>query len=634
MVYQSLVRRATELSSRSLSWTPTPAAWQAELDERRRQWLWMLGLDPLPERTDLQVTETGRLDRGDYQVEKIVLQPVPGCYIGANVYRPTEITEPLPAVVYVCGHAGRGKAWYQPHARWFGRHGYVCLILDTIEIGEHLKVGTHHGTFTEGWWHWISQGYSPGGVEVWYAMRVADYLQSRDDVDGSRLGITGNSGGGSISWYTGAADERFSVVVPSCQTGTMEQHIRDRTLDGHCDCAVWVNTLGWDLPDVGALIAPRNLLVASATEDAIWRPWANRDVLLRLRKLYRRLGIEERFDVVEDVMPHGYSPRTRCRLFSWFEQYLKGNLTPVTEDIDDAQNADEDLLAFPGGQPPADDRTPDIHTFFIPLPDPPAVTDAAAWQMHQQQAIARLKETTFRHVPTGREVPAYSARPRGWSGGRGYTSFDFEPEPGLSIRAWLVLPVEADAAVPVLVGAVREDCPRPTLARGTGLAAMPAGVGSGSVEVRATGNTAIGVGLDWFVKRAYPTLGCSLPERRLLDLLRGIDILREQPGVTDIAVYGRAETAPGAIYAALLDERITEVVLEEPVTTHWQAGPEFPNVLQVGDLPHNLALLCPRPITFVGAMPEAFGYVRDVYVQYGAGAQLRVIPELAEWAPA
>ena len=187
MVYDALVRQAEALSLRSMARVPSAAAWTAALDERRRQWLDMLGLDPLPERTDLRAVVTGRLERDRHVVEKLHFQPIPGCRIAANLYRPRCIERPLPAIVYVCGHAKRSKCHYQPHPRWFARHGYVCLILDAIQIGE--NGGFHHGTYSRDWWHWTSLGYTPAAVEVWAAMRAADYLQGRPDVNPDKLEI-------------------------------------------------------------------------------------------------------------------------------------------------------------------------------------------------------------------------------------------------------------------------------------------------------------------------------------------------------------------------------------------------------------------------------------------------------------
>lgn len=613
MLYHSLIARANELSSRARATPPEPEAWLAGLPARRRQWLDMLGLDPLPPRDDLQVTQTGLLDRGSYVIEKLHFQPLPGCYLGANLYRPAEVTAPLPGVVYVCGHARDGKAWYQPHARWFGEHGYVCLILDTIEIGE--SRGNHHGVYREGWWQWFSQGYSPAAVEVWYAMRAADLLQARPEVDGSRLGITGNSGGGSISWFTGAADERFGLVAPSCQTGTIEQHARDRTLDGHCDCTVWVNNLGWDLTDVAALIAPRALFVASATDDVLWRPWSNRELFGRVRAVYRALDLEARFGVVEDQIPHGYSPKTRTALFNAFEQHLKGVAAPAAEDIREERETVEDLWAFPGGQPPADDRTPDVHRFFLPLPHP----ERAA--LPPAERLASLRAWCFGTIPTRSTPPAYREIPHGSSPSHRYTRFDFETEPGLPLRAWLAEPAGATPGTPIVVAAAQPTARRTFRGQGTGLPTL-AGLATLTVEVRGTGDTSIGPGLEQFVRRLYPLLGQSLTDRQVHDLLRAIDLLTAARPDRPILCAGSGATSALALYAGLLEPTVAEVALAEPTPSHWSPeAPELCGILRYGDLPELATLLAPRPLTLVGPLPES----------WHAAGHTPTVPNWAEW---
>ncbi len=631
MVYTALTRRAVELSSRSLVDLPSAGRWLAALPHRRQEWLDMLGLWPEPPRTDLCVEMTGAIDRGDHVIEKLCFQPLPDVRITANLYRPSAAGGPLPAVVYVCGHSTTAKVHYQAHPRWFARHGYVALILDTIEVGE--GTGTHHGTYSHGYWHWFSQGYSPAAIEVWAAMRAADLLEARPEVDPDRLGLTGLSGGGAISWFAGAADERFRVVAPICQTGTAEQQIRERTLDGHCDCTTWVNTLGWDWPDVGALIAPRPLFVGSATEDAIWRPWSNREILLRLRKLYRLLDAEDRLAFVEDVIPHGYSEVIRLPLLAWFEQHLKDSAAPVTDDLDADDLPESELRVFAAGHPPEGDRIAEVDRLLVPLPEPPVLNGPAAVAAHRERTLAELRRRTFGHWPTSRETPAWQASPRGLSGDQRLLSFRFESEPGLALQAWLSEPRETGEPVPVLVGAVRAEARSPFCGQGTGCGALAPGIGRGSVEVRGTGDTSLGPGLEWFVRRAYPMLGQSLPERRTLDLLRGVDVLLAQGNVASVALYGFAETAPLAIYAALLEPRITELVLEQPVATHWAGGPEFCGVLRVGDLPQNLAALCPRPLTFVGQVPAGYEWTRSAYATAGAAERVRVISRTADWRP-
>jgi len=630
MVYESLIRRAEELTNRSLFKIPPAPQWLAALPDRRQAFRDMLGLPPDSAKSDIRFTRTGVLERDDYVVEKCHFQPIPGARVAANIYRPREAKGRLPAVIYVCGHAAEGKFYYQPHGRWFGRHGYVCMVLDHTWGGE--CGGFHHGVFDKSWWHWFSQGYSPSGIEVWAAIRAADYLQTRDDVDGDRLGITGNSGGGSMSWFTAAADDRFKAVAPSCQTGSMYQHIKDRTVDTHCDCTWWINTLGWDLTDVAALIAPRALLVAGQTEDLHWRPYAYRELVYRVGRLYAELGAPDKIGLTEDAGQHGYTPATRLAIFNWFARHLKGDAAPVTEDLDDRNDSPEDLAVYPDRKPPADDRMKEIDRIFIDLPGLPEISDRPQWETHQAASLATLKATTFRYIRADRSVAHVEARSQGSHEQWAFKSFDFDTEPGLRIRAHLAAPSADGDAHPLIVAPLAADARSPVIGAGVGLRRMdPSGGGFGSVEVRGTGRTSIGPGLDRTVRRSYPLLGQTLPERQVLDLLTGLAVLRDQAKPAATALFGKGDSAPMAIYAMLLDEAVDALVLDDPHMTHWDAGPEFLSVLKVGDLPHNLALIFPRPICFVGAIPNPCRWVVEIYQTCGAADRITVIDDVSQW---
>ncbi len=195
--------------------------WQAKRGEWRREAAEMLGLDPMPERTDLKPVITGTLDGGTFTVEKLYFQSRPHLYVTANLYLPKGLNKPAPAILYLCGHlrvATNGvsygnKTAYQHHAIWFARNGYVCLIIDTLQYGE--IEGHHAGTYSEGAWWWNSRGYTPAGVETWNAMRALDYLVSRPEVDATRIGVTGRSGGGAYSWFLASLMyDRVKVIAP------------------------------------------------------------------------------------------------------------------------------------------------------------------------------------------------------------------------------------------------------------------------------------------------------------------------------------------------------------------------------------------------------------------------------------
>ena len=117
-------------------------------------------------------------------------------------------------------------------------------------------------------------------------------------------------------------------------------------------------------------------------------------------------------------------------------------------------------------------------------------------------------------------------------------------------------------------------------------------------------------------------------------MLAAVALLRQEPVTGPVAVYGQGYTAPLAIYAAILDPQITEIVLADCPASHEDPQtPEFLGVLRIGDLPHNLALAYPRTITFVGKMPEAYTWTRQLYEKLGAGDRIRVIGSMRDWRP-
>jgi len=596
-------------------------------------WREMIGLSPLPERTPLQATVTGVLERGDYVVEKIHFQSVPGAYVIGNLYRPAQVSGRLPAVLYLCGHSkGKVNPPYQANPRWFGQHGYVALVLDPIQLGE--SQGLHHGTYREGRWDWPSRGYTPVGTEVWNAMRALDYLETRDDVDSERMGATGLSGGGVVSWCLGAADERVKVVVPVCQTGSTEHVVVDRATDGHCDCAFWINYYRWCWPDLGALIAPRALLIASGTEDVLWRPYAFRDVAHRIRHQYAALDASSQFDLVEDLAPHGYTPKLRQAIFTWFNTHLKGDATPVEDDVTEFVEPEENLLVF-GGTLPQDDQMRRIDTLLVKRAALPEVTDADQWHAYQEAALARLRELTFRYVPRDCTPRPRDVRHDGSEqSGTRFATHEFDTADGLTLRIKTMRPQDAAWPTPTVAYAIQPDA-RSTFAGGSSSrpAIGPPSATAG-VEVRNTGVTSVGPGYLWTLRRVYPLLGQTLPERQVYDLLAGIALLRRDAVTGPVAVFGQGDTAPLAVHAAILDPNIREVILADLPESHEDPlTPEFLGILRVGDLPHNLALLYPRPITFVGTMPAAYQWTRQVYEKLGAADRIRVIPNARQWQP-
>jgi hypothetical protein len=153
MLAQYFRDETARLGAQNFAGTTTLDDWTTHRATYRAQLFEMLGLSPLPERTDLKATITGREDHAEFTVEKLHFQSLPGLYVTANLYVPKNLAgKKVPAILYGCGHANvkeggvsmGNKTGYQHHGAWFARHGYVCLIIDTIQLGE--LEGLHHGT--------------------------------------------------------------------------------------------------------------------------------------------------------------------------------------------------------------------------------------------------------------------------------------------------------------------------------------------------------------------------------------------------------------------------------------------------------------------------------------------------------
>lgn len=294
-----LSRVAAEITDSALSGINSKAEWEKIRPQHYREFIEMMGIQDYidKEKSDLNVKITGTIQRDGYRIEKLYYESLPGLYVPANLYIPDNIEHPTAAVLYVCGHSPTQQVHYQPYPAKFAELGFVCLIIETIQWGE--VRGDHWGCYARGWFNWYSKGYNPGGVELWNAIRGLDLLASMPEVDGEKMGVTGISGGGSQSWYIAAADARVKAVAPVCGASTLKAQIGKRTIDGHCDCMMPINTYQVDFQNIGSLIAPRPLLIGQANRDGLNTIESVRELYSDIKKLYDIYGEPEKIDLVE-----------------------------------------------------------------------------------------------------------------------------------------------------------------------------------------------------------------------------------------------------------------------------------------------------------------------------------------------
>jgi len=167
--------------------------WESVRDKKLDEFRSMVSLVSMPiegERSPLNVKYTGTIQMDGYRIEKLSYESLPDLYVQANLYIPDGITESVPAVLYLCGHARTQKTHYQAHPRKFAELGFVCLIVETVQYGE--VWGEHWGCYDRGWFNWYSRGYTPAGVEVWNGIRGLDLLSTLPEVDPDKILYVGN----------------------------------------------------------------------------------------------------------------------------------------------------------------------------------------------------------------------------------------------------------------------------------------------------------------------------------------------------------------------------------------------------------------------------------------------------------
>lgn len=630
-IRQYLMRAASEITHNSLADINTRDDWERVREQRYQELTEMLSLHDVPlsgERPPLNIKETGVIQKDNYKIIKLYYESLPNLYVPANLYVPNTINHKAPAILYPCGHSRTQKVSYQPHPRKFAELGFVALVFETVQWGE--VYGSHWGCYAEGQFQWYSRGYTPGGVELWNGIRGIDLLCSLDYVDPNNIGVTGISGGGSQSWYIGAIDRRVKAVAPVCGCCTLESHIRQRMVDGHCDCMTPINTKLIDYHDIGALIAPRPLLIGQADRDGLNSIEGVKQSVAYMKKIYELYGAEDNINLVVTPGGHSYHEKSRTQIFSFMMKHLMDKDVSPNEvgDVDQSEDSllsEDELRVYVDG-PPANDRTKTIQETFVKVATPPALKTVEDWNKHKSHVIEFLKDNTFNAFP---KLPGdlslrmeYRSRSNETSGMNDYT---FVPEKGFRLTfEWNWKETETKKKPVLLV--LRNPNEKRWASESFSNELRPEWTRA-YLQVRGVGETSWSQGLQWHVRRASAWTGRTIASMRVYDVLRCIEALRSLDEVDPdkIAIAARGEMAAVAMYAALLDGRLESVYLQNPPATQNAPGEtdgtgpaiEMLNCLRVTDLPQVVGFLYPTKVQLMGAVDENYDWSINLANQLG-----------------
>jgi len=637
-----LSRVASEMTNNASLNLNNLQAWESIREKKLDEFRSMVSLVSMPiegERSPLNVKYTGTIQMDGYRIEKLSYKSLPNLYVQANLYIPDGITESVPAVLYLCGHARTQKTHYQAHPRKFAELGFVCLIVETVQYGE--VWGEHWGCYDRGWFNWYSRGYTPAGVEVWNGIRGLDLLSTLPEVDPEEMGITGISGGGAISWFLAAADQRVKVVAPVCGNSTLDDQISKRTIDGHCDCMMILNTYGWDFQDIGALIAPRPLYIAQADRDGLNTIESSRRVYTELSEFYSLMGAEENIDFISTPGGHSYHKNSREGIFSFFMKHLMGkDVSPEkVGDIDESPEAmldNETLMVFQEGIP-VNDRTKYIQDSFIVLPDPPEIQDIEDLNEHRKTVVYMLKEKTFHQFPD-KPIPFDSTLEFRTLDRARYGSdiYSFVSEEGWRLKVDFRWQNPKNEKKPLMI--VLKSPGESRWESADFISGLDENWNIAYFETRGVGENGWAPELQWHIRRASAWTGRTIASMRIYDVLRCLEFCRTMDNVdaSKIGIAGRNEMGVVAMYAALLDGECHTLILKDTPPTLDLPGAsdgrdasfEMLNALQITDNYQVPALLNPTKIFFLGELPDPYVWSVDVLKNIGAKTSISVVSKL------
>ena len=414
------------------------------------------------------------------------------------------------------------------------------------------------------------------------------------------------------------------------RTGVRDRHVAsqiiDRTIDGHCDCMFPINTYGWDLVDIAALVAPRPCLIASADCDRIFNVARIREFHARLKRVYDMAGVRDKLGWSKRAEGIPTLNALEPPFFSWFLKHLAGLEIPPSQvgDVDPENDEPEDLLQVFTSGPPPDEVTTTIQDTFIKLAEPPVITDIASLSRHRNAVIAALREKTFAHFPLNACQLDLRVEFKWDLEDRHGVSFSFVAEDDYRLWANLIIRNGVSDAGPAMV--MLQNAGDKYSKTGVFRDALPDWA-EANVEVRGSGRTNWGQELQWHLRCAAVLTGRTIASMRVWDTLRALAAVRELPQVDAgrIALAGSGEMAAVVLYAALLDGKISAIILHNPPATQDVPGNrdgigyanEMLNCLRITDLPQVAGLLFPAELVFLGPRPNSYLWAEDLFLQLG-----------------
>ena len=612
----------------AISEITTPQQFEARREDIRDKLHRING--PFPGKTPLNARTSGKVERDGYLIENVIYESRPLHHVTANLYFPVEIDDPVPGVLVPCGHSANGKAAeaYQSIAISLARHGMAALVYDPIGQGERHqildenskpaadKISEHTLVGVGG----LLVGTGTHNYRIWDGIRGIDYLISRPEVDGTRIGCTGNSGGGTLTAYLMAFDERIEAAAASCYLTTFERLFNtigpqdaEQNFPGQA-------ALGLDHADFIHLRAPKPTLMCVATQDFFDNDGAW-TTFREAKQLYSLLGHSERMDIIDYNDTHGFNKPRRTAAMRFMRRWLldkddnpdEGDLTLCSEEELRCTTTGEVLSDFTDG----------VSAFDLTRRRAELLTTGreALWNKSTREALEKVRQLTgFR---SSEEVPciaskgsiAVDAAEYGWRGS--IEKLIIQREEEVLLPALLFKPHVLARGMPAVIYASGDGKDSTAACNGECSRLAAEGRLVLSVDVRGIGETRDSFrgrkeffGSDWVTAFLSFHLNRPLLGQRAEDLQACLNYLASRDDVDgeQVQLVGTGKCGPVALHLAALDARVVQVTLVRSIQSWMEVAAEplafdqlsnvVPFALEYYDLPDLVMSLQPRKAIF------------------------------------
>jgi cephalosporin-C deacetylase-like acetyl esterase len=505
---------------------------------------------------------TGRIQGERYEIEKVVFESLPGLYVTANLYRPDQ-TGRYPGILLQAGHTQEGKPEGQRLAANLALKGFVVLAFDPVGQGEREQTYDRRVDRPLAGWsvpehiqagaQTILVGESVARYFIWDAKRALDYLAGRPEVDSSRLGAVGCSGGGALTTFIGALDSRVKAVAPACYINSYRLLFAGPDPDSEMSLPDFIAS-GLDMADFVELSAPNPWLIL-ATESDYFTPAGARLVYDEARRWFDLYGAGEKIRFFTGGGPHGTPLETREEIYKWMIRWLKDGQGDFHEQPVKMYTNQELLVTATGH---VDDLPGSRKLYEL-------IFDRYRARKQQGTTEALLTELRRLNIPSDGRAPALTSSDDVTSEEIREEHIRFESEPGIEISGKLYTPRSGGRTEAVLV--IADKANTYWIPSTESLARRIAKTGRVVLEIQPRDSHGEGerpfVG-NWLTNSRANQIGLNLPAMRAHDILRAVDVLAARPNVDSGLVRALARGVRGIwlLLAAAVDTRLGKIWLD------------------------------------------------------------------------